>query len=208
MRENLAISAAESEKKMSEEAIREQLSRILESPMFIQSDRLSRFLRFTVEETLAGDAGMLKEYLVGTEVYDRKPPYHPSVDSIVRSEARRLRSKLKEYYESVGKNDPVLIYYRTGSYVPVFRHQLSQHQDPIGADRILSELFPLALSASPDIPSDVRQLDVQIVFEGTVRVLRPGSGSPTSTDGKPAQIISKRNQTRNVVSISLRQSHR
>jgi hypothetical protein len=43
------------------------------------------------------------------------------MDSIVRSEARRLRSKLKEYYESVGKDDPVLIYYRLGSYAPVFR---------------------------------------------------------------------------------------
>ena len=29
------------------------------------------------------------------EVYDRKPPYHPSQDSIVRTEARRLRTKLK-----------------------------------------------------------------------------------------------------------------
>ena len=89
--------------------------------MFIQSDRLSRFLRFTVEATLADEADMLKEYLIDTEVYDRKPPYHPNTDSIVRSEARRLRSKLKEYYESVGKDDPVLIHYRLGSYAPVFR---------------------------------------------------------------------------------------
>ena len=121
MRENSAISAATGDEKISEEAISEELARILESPMFIQSDRLSRFLRFTVEATLAGDADMLKEYLVGTEVYDRKPPYHPNVDSIVRTEARRLRSKLKEYYESVGKDDPVFIYYRLGSYAPVFR---------------------------------------------------------------------------------------
>jgi TolB-like protein len=89
--------------------------------MFIQSDRLGRFLRFTVETTLAGDAEIVKEYLIGTEVYGRKPPYHPGADSIVRSEARRLRNKLKEYYESVGKDDTVLIYYRPGSYVPVFR---------------------------------------------------------------------------------------
>jgi len=52
MRANSAISAATSEEKISEEAIREELSHILESPMFIQSDRLSRFLRFTVEATL------------------------------------------------------------------------------------------------------------------------------------------------------------
>jgi hypothetical protein len=86
----------------------------LESSIFIQSDRLGRFLRYTVEMTLAGVAETLKEYLIGTEVYDRKPPYHPSVDSIVRSEARRLRSKLKEYYESEGRNDSIFIYYRPG----------------------------------------------------------------------------------------------
>ena len=40
---------------------------------------------------------------------------------IVRTEARRLRSKLKEYYEGEGKNDPVFIYFRPGTYLPVFR---------------------------------------------------------------------------------------
>jgi TolB-like protein len=106
---------------ISERAIRDQVSRILESSMFIQSERLGRFLRFTVETTLAGEAGSVKEYLIGTEVYERKPSYHPGEDSIVRSEARRLRRKLKEYYESDGKDDSVLIYYRPGSYVPVFQ---------------------------------------------------------------------------------------
>jgi hypothetical protein len=72
----------------------------------------------------------------------------------------------------------------------------------------LGELFALGLSRSPDIPSLVRKLNVQIVFEGTVRVLRPGSGSSTPTDFKPAQSVSKRNQIRRVLSISLRKSHR
>ena len=116
-----AASAAESTDTISEDAIRDALARILESSMFVQSEKLRRFLRFTVDTTLAGDAEMLKEYLIGTEVYGRKPPYHPGADSIVRSEARRLRGKLKDYYESVGKDDPVFIYYRPGSYVPGFR---------------------------------------------------------------------------------------
>src|ERR1700722_1060974 len=98
--------------KVDHQAIREELARLLDSPIFAQSDRLSRFLRFTVELTLAGGSASLKEYLIGTEVYDRKPPYHPNTDSIVRSEARRLRSKLKEYYEAAGDADPVFIYYR------------------------------------------------------------------------------------------------
>jgi hypothetical protein len=123
---NLVMTEGKSEGKISEQAIREELSRILQSSAFAQSDRLGRFLRFTVETTLAGEAETLKEYLIGTEVYDRNSSYHPSEDSIVRSEARRLRGKLKEYYESVGKDDPVLIHYRPGSYVPAFRPRPSE----------------------------------------------------------------------------------
>ena len=120
MGRNRVASYTTSEDPIPEEEIRDQLSRILESSLFIQSERLGRFLRFTVETTLAGEAGSVKEYLIGTEVYERKPSYHPGEDSIVRSEARRLRRKVKEYYESDGKDDPVLISYRPGSYVPVF----------------------------------------------------------------------------------------
>jgi TolB-like protein len=140
MRESLVIDEALNEEKISEEAIREELSRILDSSMFIQSDRLGRFLRFTVETTLAGDSEILKEYVVGTEVYERKPPYHPSVDSIVRGEARRLRNKLKEYYESVGGDDAVLISYRLGSYVPIFRPN-PRRDDGNLKDDSQSELF-------------------------------------------------------------------
>jgi hypothetical protein len=123
---NSLMTEGKSEGKISEPAIREELSRVLQSSVFAQSDRLGRFIRFTVETTLAGEAETLKEYLIGTEVYGRNSSYHPSEDSIVRSEARRLRSKLKEYYDSIGKDDPVHIYYRPGSYVPTFRPRPSE----------------------------------------------------------------------------------
>jgi C4-dicarboxylate-specific signal transduction histidine kinase/TolB-like protein len=135
------VSEPQDKEAISEEAIHDELGRILESSMFVQSDRLGRFLRFTIETTLAGDAEMLKEYLIGTEVYERNPSYNPSEDSIVRSEARRLRRKLNEYYESVGKDDSIFIYYRLGSYVPVFRLRLSQDRDGAGKDGGLGEPF-------------------------------------------------------------------
>ena len=53
------------------DAVRAQLDRILASPGFVNADRLSRFLRFVVERTLAGEGDQLKEYLLGTEVFDR-----------------------------------------------------------------------------------------------------------------------------------------
>jgi TolB-like protein/tetratricopeptide (TPR) repeat protein len=110
---------------ISEQEVRAELDRLLQSAVFLQSDRLARFLRFAIENALAGNTDVLKEYVIGTEVYDRKPPYHPSQDSIVRTEARRLRAKLKDYYESEGKQNPVFIYFRPGTYVPLFRRNES-----------------------------------------------------------------------------------
>jgi TolB-like protein len=108
-----------------EHEVRAELDRLLQSPLFLQSDRLGRFLRFAIENALSGKSDLLKEYVIGTEVYDRNPSYQPSQDSIVRSEARRLRAKLKEYYESEGRHNPVFIYFRPGTYVPLFRRNES-----------------------------------------------------------------------------------
>ena len=101
------------------QAVAAQLERLCASATFRNSSRLSRFLRYTVERTLQGEGDTLKEYVIGTEVYDRGPPYHPSQGSIVRTEARRLRDKLKEFYGADGAKDEVLIYYRPESYQPL-----------------------------------------------------------------------------------------
>jgi hypothetical protein len=200
MREYAVISEPTSEGEIDQEAIRAELSRILESPIFVQSDRLGRFLRYTIETTLAGDAETLKEYLIGTEVYERKPPYHPSADSIVRSEARRLRSKLKEYYESVGRNDSIFIYYRLGSYVPAFRRRDNQESGGLATDRALRELLTQGLVAKAlEVPSVSREINLQIVFEGTVRVLRPRAESPGSRESRSGRSVAKRIQLRKVV---------
>ena len=114
-------SDSETEPQPSAAAVRQQLAMILQSKTFIQSEKLSRFLRFVVQHVIDGNPECLKEYLVGVEVYDRKPPYDPSQDSIVRTEARRLRNKLKEYYGAEGKEDPIFIYLRPGSYIPAFQ---------------------------------------------------------------------------------------
>src|ERR1700761_7387182 len=113
----------------SEDLIRAELARVLESPIFAQSERLGRFLRFAVEHAISGSEDGLKEYVIGTEVYDRRPPYHPRQDSIERPKAPRLRTKLKEYYESEGKDNPIFIYFRPGSYIPVFRPKASSCQE-------------------------------------------------------------------------------
>lgn len=117
----------------SEIDIREELKLLLQSRSFQQSQRLVRFLNFTIERALAGKLDDLKEYTIGVEVYDRGPSFCPSVDSIVRGEARRLRGKLKDYYEGEGIERPIFIYYRLGSYAPLFRRREPVSNIPIPA---------------------------------------------------------------------------
>ena len=103
------------------ESIRAALEKILASPGFVNADRLSRFLRYAVDETLQGHADKLKESLLGIDVFGRRPSYDPRVDAVVRTEAVKLRARLRDYYESEGGADEVVIDVPKGGYVPVFR---------------------------------------------------------------------------------------
>ena len=101
--------------------IRAELQRILASGIFATADRMKRFLRFVVDETLAGKGDDLNESSLGIEVYDRDETFDPRVDSIVRVDAGRLRSKLREFYESEGASSRIRIEIPKGSYKPLFK---------------------------------------------------------------------------------------
>ena len=100
--------------------VRAALEHVLASQSFVNAGRLSRMLRFVVERTLDGQGDQLKEYLLGVEVFDRPSEYDPRLDSIVRVEARRLRAKLAEYYETDGAGDALRIRLAKGGYAPTF----------------------------------------------------------------------------------------
>jgi serine/threonine-protein kinase len=104
----------------SPEAIREQITRILASEMFANSTRMQRFLALVVDYALSGRSSQLKEYLIGVEAFDKPSSFDPKADPIVRVEARRLRRKLKEYYDGPGSRDSLLVEFSKGSYAPRF----------------------------------------------------------------------------------------
>ncbi len=104
---------------MGPDALRAQLERILASDGFAGAERIRRFLRFVVETKIRGEEAQLKEYVIGREVFDRGESYDPRTDPIVRVEARRLRSKLEEYYAGPGRADPLRITIPKGNYAPV-----------------------------------------------------------------------------------------
>ena len=102
------------------EPVRKQLDRILSSAAFVRNERLSRFLRFVVQQALDGKTDEVKESLIGIEVFGRVPGYDTRSDSVVRTEAAKLRVRLTEYYACEGASDPVIIELPKGGYRPVF----------------------------------------------------------------------------------------
>lgn len=98
----------------------DQLEKLLRSRTLQNSESLKAFLRFVVQKTLDDQDVQLKEYTIATEVFGRNSDYDPRIDSVVRVQAGRLRTKLQEYYSTEGKADPVIIDLPKGHYHPVF----------------------------------------------------------------------------------------
>jgi serine/threonine-protein kinase len=107
--------------KISDKAIRQELTRILVSKTFSQVERLKRFVSFIVGETVGGRSADLKEYVIGVHVFGKDPSFDPRTDPIVRVQARRLRTRLARYYRDEGNADELVIDLPKGGYAPVFR---------------------------------------------------------------------------------------
>jgi Tol biopolymer transport system component len=118
------------------DAIRAQLQAILNSPPFLRSQRLRRFLTFLVDESLEGRGSQLKEYTIGVAVFDRRPDYDPQTDPTVRVHAGKLRDRLREYYLTDGRDAVVRIELVKGSYAPVFETTRSAAIETTGATAI------------------------------------------------------------------------
>src|SRR5215467_11511973 len=113
--------------------VRDQLERILASDIFTRSERLSAFLRYVVEQTLSEQGSMLKEQILGAELYRKGPAFDGTADPIVRVDARRLRDKLREYYAEYTR-DPILISLPKGTYVPRFEENLKENPARVPAN--------------------------------------------------------------------------
>ena len=100
--------------------IQDALQRVLASRDFVNSERKQRFLKFVVQETLAGRAGRIKAYAIALDVFDRGPSFDPVADPVVRIEAGRLRRCLEHYYLGEGAADRIRITIPKGGYVPQF----------------------------------------------------------------------------------------
>ncbi len=132
------------------EDIHRQLERICAGTAFRGSLRLTRFLTFVVETTLAGKSDTVKAYTIAVEALDRGSDFNPESDPIVRVEAGRLRHALARYYAEAGRNDAVVIDLPRGTYVPVF-HRAGTKND--GSPALAPYRFEGAPGEADDAPT-------------------------------------------------------
>ena len=110
--------------------IQEALTEILLSVPFRSSKQSQRLLKYIVDQTLSGHGQLLKERVIGAEVFDRRPDYDTNSDPIVRARAAELRKRLAQFYVGPGINSAVRIEINPGSYHASF----SSSSRPLAAE--------------------------------------------------------------------------
>ena len=169
----------------SESDVRAALERIVASETFRSSPQLGAFLRFIVEEALAGRGASLKGYTIGVEALGRDPRFNPQIDPIVRVEATRLRRAMERYYSGDGIGDPVVIELPRGSYVPAFSRRRVPAAAPVAA--VPAAAFE-GVSGRLTILGIVLAVGLLGAALGiyTGKSGAPGSGATASMDTRPA----------------------
>ena len=114
----------------------ELVQKVADSHSFARAPRLRELFLYIAEQALAGHLEELSEQQIGIRVFGRPEAYNPAEDNIVRVSARQLRMKLKEYFETEGRDLNMTIDIPKGGYLPVFEMR-----------SVISELVPIIPTA-------------------------------------------------------------
>ena len=116
---------------LSRDIILQQVDRLVNSDLLKGSESLGRLLRFLTEHALDSPGTPIKEYQIATEVFGRAANFDPRLDSTVRVQTGRLRSKLAEYYGGPGAEDHIIVELPKGTYsVAIHERTIPEHPIP------------------------------------------------------------------------------
>ncbi len=148
---------------ITEEDVREQLGRIIASPVFRTSKRCVTFLEYVVHAAVEGRSASLKEKALGIRVFNRDPDYDPKQDSVVRVTANDVRKRLAQYY-GLGHQSELRIDLPPGSYLPDF-HSPAEHT------AIHGDLVPHSADARKPKPRQTIWLRLLLLTIGAAAVV-------------------------------------
>ncbi len=125
-------------------AVFAEVERLTESSVLHGSEALCRLLRYLAEQFLDHPGVPVKEYQLAIDVFGRPDGFDPRMDSTVRVQTGRLRSKVSEYYASAGIDDSIILEIPKGSYSLTFHHR------PISKPGVVSApAYPPAYAQAP-----------------------------------------------------------
>jgi hypothetical protein len=99
-------------------ALQRHASEIIRGPAFKGSHRSGQFLKYIIDQSIAGHFDSLKERLIGVELFGRSPSYDTGEDAIVRVTASDVRRRLLQHYGTNGKTSEFRLSLPLGSYIP------------------------------------------------------------------------------------------
>jgi adenylate cyclase len=187
---------------LSPQKVRDVLGRVLGHPEFLASEKRREFLKFVVEETLAGRADQIHGYTVATAVFGRGADFDPGNDPIVRIEAGKLRRELERYYLVAGGEDPIRIDIPKGRYVPLFIEQSGSANGaaalPVSAPSVGIATPSVAIMPLENLTDDagqdyfvdglVSELAVELGRYQDIIAIRCQSPGPSPNDAKGAKM--------------------
>jgi hypothetical protein len=100
-----------------------EIEKLVASHALHGSESLCKLLRYLGKQALEHPGTTVKEYQIATEVFGRQADFDPQLDSMVRVQAGRLRTKLAEYYNTEGTTDRIVVELPKGSYAVAFHER-------------------------------------------------------------------------------------
>lgn len=128
------------ESPLRKELVLEQVNRVIASPLFRNSKRYTSLLKYVVEQRLENRAELLKERLLGIEVFGREADYDTNHDPVVRTSAVEIRKRLAQYYDDPAHRNEIRLTLPPGSYTPEF--SIAEEETPALPEPVISPVFP------------------------------------------------------------------
>src|ERR1700678_1558494 len=100
------------------ELFQQHLKEVIDGAAFKASHRSGQFLKYIVDQAIAGHCESLKERVIGMELFGRSPTYDTGEDAIVRVTASDVRKRLLQHYGKDGASSEFRISLPLGAYIP------------------------------------------------------------------------------------------
>jgi len=152
--------------------VQHALDEVLSSTFFRNTQQGQNLLRYIVKHSLAGEDHLLRERVIGSEVFGRRPDYEPGEDPVVRLRAAELRKRLAQYYQSVAEPPQIHFEIPAGSYKATF----CRKEDSISLPRKV-DTVPVAEHPAPEqhpVPLAPETLDLARRTPGVIAAPKRG----------------------------------